>query len=91
MLATWLSYEDLHRLVTACLTTPVLGHTIVFGVSANPVTWWDNRLARHVGFLPRDSSEQFREAVHARTPPPDPTDPATLHQGGVFVRTGPFD
>lgn len=91
MLATWLSYDDLHRLVTACLTTPVLGHTIVFGVSANPVTWWDNRLARHVGFSPRDSSEQFREAVHARTPPPDPTDPATLHQGGVFVRTGPFD
>ena len=25
MLATWLSYDDLHRLVVACLTTPVLG------------------------------------------------------------------
>src|SRR5690606_8985578 len=24
MLASWLSYDDLHRLVTACLTTPVL-------------------------------------------------------------------
>ena len=91
MLATWLSYDDLRRLVTACLTTPVLGHTIVFGMSANPVTLWDNRLARHVGYVPRDSSEPFREAVHARTPPPDPSDPATLYQGGVFVRTGPFD
>jgi len=91
MLATWLSYDDLHRLVTACLTTPVLGHTIVFGMSANPVTWWDNRLARHVGYQPQDSSERFRDAVVARTPPPDPSDPATLYQGGVFVRTGPFE
>ncbi len=91
MLATWLSYDDLHRLVTACLTTPVLGHTILFGMSANPVTWWDNRLARHVGYIPRDSSETFREAIHARTPPPDMSDPATLYQGGVFVRTGPFE
>ena len=91
MLATWLSYDDLHRLVSACLATPVLGHTIVFGMSANPATWWDNRLARHVGYVPRDSSEQFRDAVHARTPPPDLSDPAALYQGGVFVRTGPFD
>jgi uronate dehydrogenase len=90
MLATWLSYGDLHRLVTACLTTPVLGHTIVFGMSDNPVTWWDNRLARHVGYRPQDSSEGFREAVFARTPEPDLNDPAVQHQGGVFVRTGPF-
>jgi uronate dehydrogenase len=90
MLATWLSYGDLHRLVTACLTTPVLGHTIVFGMSDNAVTWWDNRLARHVGYRPQDSSDVFREAVHARTPEPDLQDPAVQHQGGVFVRTGPF-
>jgi uronate dehydrogenase len=32
MLATWLSYDDLHRLVTACLTTPMLGHSIIFGM-----------------------------------------------------------
>jgi uronate dehydrogenase len=90
MLATWLSYGDLHRLVTACLTTPVLGHTIVFGMSDNAVTWWDNHLARHVGYRPQDSSDVFREAVHARTPAPDLQDPAVQHQGGVFVRTGPF-
>ncbi len=90
MLATWLSYADLHRLVSACLTTPVLGHTIVFGMSDNAVTWWDNRLARHVGYRPQDSSDVFREAVHARTPEPDLNDPAVQHQGGVFVRTGPF-
>ena len=38
MLATYLSFDDLHRLITACLTTPVLGHSIIFGMSDNAVT-----------------------------------------------------
>ena len=90
-LATWLSYDDLHRLITACLTTPVLGHTIIFGMSNNAVTWWDNAQARHVGYVPQDSADKFREAMYARTPAPDLTDPAVQHQGGAFVRMGPFE
>ena len=51
MLATWLSFDDLHRLITACLSTPVLGHSVIFGMSDNAVTWWDNSRARHIGFV----------------------------------------
>ena len=91
MLATWLSFDDLHRLITACLSTPVLGHTIIFGMSDNAVTWWDNAQAKHVGYVPQDSSDVFRDAVYARTPPPDLADPAVQFQGGAFVRTGPFN
>jgi len=91
MLATWLSYDDLHRLVRACLTTPVLGHSIIFGMSDNSVTWWDNRRARHVGYVPQDSSDVFRDAVYARTVAPDPSDPVAQYQGGAFVRMGPFE
>lgn len=91
MLATWLSTGDLHRLITACLTTPVLGHSIIFGMSNNAVTWWDNAGARHVGYVPQDSSDGFREAVYARTPTPDLTDPTVIHQGGGFLTAGPFD
>jgi uronate dehydrogenase len=90
MLATWLSFDDLHRLITACLTTPVLGHSIVFGMSDNAVTWWDNSRARHIGFAPQDSSDVFREAVYARTAPPDLSDPVVQFQGGGFVKAGPF-
>jgi uronate dehydrogenase len=90
MLATWLSFDDLHRLITACLSTPVLGHTIIFGMSDNAVTWWDNAQARHVGYVPQDSSDVFRDAVYARTAEPDLSDPAVQFQGGAFVRTGPF-
>lgn len=90
MLATWLSYDDLHRLITACLTTPVLSHSIIFGMSDNAVTWWDNSEARHVGYRPQDSSDVFREAVYARTPEPDLSDPTAQFQGGGFLKVGPF-
>ena len=89
MLATWLSFDDLHRLITACLSTPVLGHSIVFGMSDNAVTWWDNSRARHVGYVPQDSSDVFRDAVYARTSAPDLNDPVAIYQGGGFVVADP--
>jgi len=90
MLASWLSFDDLHRLISACLTTPVLGHSIVFGMSDNSVTWWDNARARHIGYVPKDSSDVFKEAIYAKTPAPDLNDPAAIYQGGGFVKAGPF-
>lgn len=90
MLATWLSFDDLERLVVAALTSPVVGHTVIYGMSDNRLTWWDNSGARHVGFKPRDSSEPFRAAVEARQPTLNLADPATVHQGGGFVTQGPF-
>ena len=90
MLATWLSFDDLHRLITACLTTPVLGYSIIFGMSDNAVTWWDNSRARHIGYVPQDSSDVFRDAVYAKTSAPDLSDPVAIYQGGGFVKAGPF-
>lgn len=90
MLATWLSYDDLERLVLAALSAPVVGHSVIYGMSDNPLTWWDNTPARHVGYRPQDSSEPFRAAIEARQPAIDPQQPATLHQGGGFVIKGPF-
>ena len=90
MLATWLSYDDLERLVVASLTAPVVGHTVVYGVSDNLTTWWDNTAASHLGYRPQDSSERFRRAAEARQPRLDLGDPAVLRQGGAFVVRGPF-
>jgi uronate dehydrogenase len=91
MLATWMSYDDLERLVVSCLTAPVVGHSIVFGMSANRTVWWDNVHARHLGYVPQDSSEVFRAEVEARQPVIDLNDPVHLYQGGGFVRQGPFE
>lgn len=90
MLITWMSYRDLTELVRCCLFAPTLGHTIVYGVSDNRDKWWDNAGAAHLGFKPRDSSEQFRAKVEAQ-PALDPSDPARIYQGGGFVKAGPFE
>ena len=90
MLATFLSYDDLERLVLASLSAPVVGHSVVYGMSDNRVTWWDNTPARHLGYRAEDSSDNFRAAVEARQPTIDPTQPAALYQGGAFVTKGPF-
>ncbi len=90
MLATGLSYDDLERLVLAALTAPAVGHTVIYGMSDNRLTWWDNTSARHVGYRPQDSSEPFRAAVEARQPQIDLSDPAAVFQGGGFVKQGPF-
>ena len=91
MLSTWLSFDDLERLVVAALTAPAVGFSIIYGVSDNQTLWWDNRKAGHIGYRPLDSSEPFRSAIEDSLPEPDWSDPAVIFQGGGFVRAGPFE
>ncbi|MBS0430221.1 MAG: NAD(P)-dependent oxidoreductase [Proteobacteria bacterium] len=90
MMSTWLSYDDLTRLVQKALFTPDVKHTVVYGMSANRDVWWDNGAAAHLGFVPKDSSEPFRAKVEAQ-PPVAPTDPNAIYQGGAFTAQGPFE
>jgi uronate dehydrogenase len=90
MLATWMSFDDTERLIVAALTAPVVGHSVIYGMSDNATVFWDNTSAGHIGYRPQDSSEKHRAAVEARQPTIDTTQPAALRQGGVFVTQGPF-
>jgi uronate dehydrogenase len=89
-LSSWISHDDMERLLVAALTAPVVGHSIVYGASDNRTTWWDNSQGRHVGYRPQDSSEPWRAAIEARQGPVDPTRPEVKYQGGAFVTQGPF-
>jgi uronate dehydrogenase len=89
MLATWLSFDDLERLVVAALTAPIVGHSIVYGMSDNQTTWWDNTHAKHLGYRPLDSSDAFRPAVEARQQSINTLDPVAIYQGGAFVKAAP--
>jgi uronate dehydrogenase len=91
MLDSWLSFDDLERLVVAALAAPVVGFTAIYGMSDNPQVWWDNTPAKHIGFRPRDSSEVHRAMIQQKFPFPDANDPANSYQGGGFVTAGPFD
>ncbi|MED5621861.1 NAD-dependent epimerase/dehydratase family protein [Ideonella sp. BN130291] len=90
MLATWLSHDDLERLVIAGLTAPSAGHTVIYGTSDNATRWWDNTLAGHLGYRPRDSADPWRDELEA-VEPLDPRNAAQTWQGGAFVHLGPYD
>lgn len=90
MMSTWLSYDDLTELVRCSVFTPDVGHTVVYAASDNTPSWWDNRLATHLGWSPKDSSEPFRADVEANVPRLAADDPAAIYQGGQFVKLGPF-
>jgi uronate dehydrogenase len=90
MLATWMSFDDTERLIVAALTAPIVGHSIIYGMSDNATRFWDNRCARHIGYRPQDSSEKHRAATEARQPTIDTTQPAAIYQGGAFVTQGPY-
>ncbi len=88
MLATWLAVEDLFDLCVRAFEAPRLGHTIVFGASANEETWWDNGNAAFLGWQPKHSSAKWRAEVYANAPVQQPDDPAVVFQGGGFTALG---
>ena len=71
-LATWLSRDDLARLVTAALAPAVTGWHCVWGVSANTRRWWSLAAGEAIGYHPQDDSERFAaEVLAAAGPQPD--------------------
>jgi uronate dehydrogenase len=55
-LSTWVSYDDLNRLIWASLTAERTGFTVAYGISDNARAWWSNAGARHLGYQPEDRS-----------------------------------
>jgi uronate dehydrogenase len=85
-----LSYDDLERLVVASLSSPVVGFSVIYGMSDNPVVWWDNASAKHIGFKPKDTSFVFKDADESRQLSLDLNDPEVIYQGGGFVKNAPI-
>ncbi|MFE1764440.1 NAD-dependent epimerase/dehydratase family protein [Streptomyces angustmyceticus] len=89
MLSIWLSPADCARLLHAALTAPDVGHTVVYGSSANTRLWWDLSSARALGYDPQDDSEPYAEALLAAQGALDPADPGHAHLGGTFCTDPP--
>jgi uronate dehydrogenase len=90
-LSTWLSPKDFVSLVKAVFDAPFIGHLVLYGVSNNRQTWWNNDHASFLGWVPQHSSERFRSKVEAAHPPEDGDDPAVKFQGGSFAAAGHFE
>jgi uronate dehydrogenase len=82
-LSIWFSPRDLAQLVSIGIDHPEIRFEIVYGVSANTRSWYDNSNAERLGYKPQDNSEKYAQEVLAREKPGDPR--AEMYQGGTFV------
>jgi uronate dehydrogenase len=83
-LAIWISPRDLAQLVRIGVEHPDIRFEIVYGVSDNRRSWYDNGNAQRLGYRPQDRSEDYAEAIlAAHVDHPDPR--VELYQGGTFV------
>ncbi|MEI7029480.1 NAD(P)-dependent oxidoreductase [Streptomyces pratensis] len=90
MLSLWMSPADGARLFHAALTAEAVGHTVVYGSSANTRLWWDLSTARALGYAPQDDSEPYAAKLIAEQGELDPADPAQARLGGHFVTDPPI-
>ena len=83
-LSIWVSPRDLAQLFRIGLTHPDIHFEIVYGVSDNARSWWDNANAYRLGYAPEDAAEDYAEQVYAasRENPEDPI--AAQFHGGPF-------
>lgn len=82
-LSIWLSPRDLAQLVRIGFEHPAIRYEIVYGMSDNARSWWDNANAARLGYEPQDRSEDHAEAILAAHPAPG-DGVADTHQGGDF-------
>ena len=82
-LAIWFSPRDLAQLVSIGIEHPDIRFEIVYGVSGNSRSWYDNSNAFRLGYKPQDDAETYADEILAKETPGDPR--AEMYQGGAFV------
>ncbi|MYT71067.1 MULTISPECIES: NAD(P)-dependent oxidoreductase [unclassified Streptomyces] len=90
MMSVWMSPADGARLFHAALSAPAVGHTVVYGSSANTRVWWDLSSARALGYEPQDDSEAYAEKLLAEFGPLSDDNPAHRYMGGRFINDPPI-
>ncbi len=82
-LSTWLSPADCARLVDACLRSPAVTYSIVWGVSANSRRSWSLDEGYALGYRPREDAEAYSQSL-----PDDTAHPSDGYVGGGFTDPG---
>jgi uronate dehydrogenase len=83
MLATWLSYADLSRLMQRCVLTEKVDLSVIWGASNNArMTWWGKDDREKLGWAPRDSADAFAGQLAGKV---SDSPVAERYQGGGFT------
>jgi uronate dehydrogenase len=83
-LSIWLKPEDLVQLVRIGLEHPDIRYQILYGVSNNAASWWDNSEAQRFGYRPQGRAEEFRQQALAAQGELAADPIAAHYQGGPF-------
>ncbi len=83
-LSIWMSPRDLQQQVDIGLQHPDLHFAVVYGVSGNTRSWYDDKTAAALGYKPQDNAEDYAGEVLANSPPLDEHSLSDQMQGGDF-------
>ncbi|MBO1038282.1 NAD-dependent epimerase/dehydratase family protein [Brucella pituitosa] len=78
-LSTWLSHDDLVRLLIAAIEAPETNFAVVWGISANASRWWEKDDAARIGYVPQDDASRFGDLAETGDPV------SRRFQGGTFT------
>jgi uronate dehydrogenase len=81
MLSTWLSYDDLARLVARCVVAPNVGCQVIWGASANSRSFWGRDGREQIGWTPQDSADVFAGQLGGKVTGNPVTE---RYQGGAY-------
>lgn len=84
-LALWVSFRDLAHLIDIGFRNPDLRYSIVYGVSNNERSYFDNSAAYQLGYKPQDKAEDFAMEVMSVVEPEDQTLPGSHAIGAHFA------
>ncbi|WP_414446997.1 NAD-dependent epimerase/dehydratase family protein [Burkholderia sp. 22PA0099] len=90
-LSTWISYEDLNRLIWASITAERVQYRVVYGISNNSQAWWDNSGANHLGYEPLSRADDFADelvALESVLHPQGDESVSAQFQGGPWAADG---
>ena len=82
-LLTWISHRDMVQLVRRCIDHPHYHFVVVYGVSNNLRSRWDNINAKFLGYRPEDDSEKFAPEILAQGKKEDVI--ASQFHGGFYT------
>jgi len=82
-LSIWISPRDIAQLVSIGIDRADIKFEIVYGVSGNQRSWYDNSNAERLGYRPQDDSEPYAQEVLAKEKPSGNAI-AESYQGGIF-------
>jgi uronate dehydrogenase len=83
-LSIWVSPRDLAQLMQIGIDHPEIRFEIVYGVSGNKRSWYDNANAERLGYRPQDDGERHATEVLAKEKPAQDA-LSEVYQGGTFV------